>query len=155
MVHRAVEIVLQVLVGVWNFAAQAEAEIAAGEFAKPHTERFDGLRLLLTCLGPFFRDLRLRRGFYLRELCLPIGFDLLALHGLFGFGARFLIGEHLEPLHRVRDVADFVLAIEPRQHDAEIAGGDFDHPLLDLHQRARDTARYDQHHAGCQHDGRR
>ena len=147
LLHGGVEVVLELLVGLREGLGQAEREIALRQPDQPDAERLDGLGLLFGDLGTFVRDFGLRGGLGLRNLRDAVGLDLLALDDFGGFRAGLLVGQHLEALDRIGHVADLVLALETRQHDAEIAAGDLQHRLLDIAQRTGHPARHHHHHA--------
>ena len=128
--HRGVEVLLELDIGLREIAGQAERQVAGRQLLQADAKRFDGVGLLFRRLGTLLGDLRLHVGFRARELGLPVSFDLLTLHRFAGFGARLFISQRLETFDRVRHLADLVLAIETRQYDRKVAGGDLQHCLL-------------------------
>ncbi len=88
------------------------------------------------------------------ERGLALGFGLLVLLGLgLGFALCFFRGLHLERLDRLGDVADLVLALETRQHHAEIAVSKLVHALCQRRDRIGHRARCEEgdHGADQQH----
>ena len=69
-----------------------------------------------------------------------LGGDLVLLDLGFGLVAGLLLGLDFEGLDRLRHVADFVLAVEPGKHHAEIAAGEFLHAGGEAGQRADNAA---------------
>ena len=108
-----IEVVLDLLVGIRNIVVEADGEIAVGEPAERVAERAEGMRLFFRRLGALGRHFGLCLGFDAGDLCVTLGFGLLALHRLVGLVARLVDRQHLEALHRVRYRADLVLALKP------------------------------------------
>ena len=61
-------------------------------------------------------------------------------------------GLQLEFLHRARHLAEFILAAEPRQHDVEIAAGEFAHRLAHRGHRARNPLAQHQRQQPAEHE---